>query len=95
MDALQAAGVPAGAVQTPQEKVDDDPQLRARGFLREADHPELGRVKFEGEPIRLSRSPWELRRPSPLLGQHSDYVYHELLGVEQSDIAKMAEEGVF
>ena len=63
--------------------------------MPEADHPELGRVKFEGEPVRLSRSPWELRRPSPLLGQHSDYVYHDLLGVEHSDIARMAEEGVF
>ena len=95
METLQAAGVPAGAVQTPQERVDDDPQLRARGFLPEADHPELGRFKFEGEPVKLSRSPWELRRPAPLLGQHSDYVYHELLGVEHSDIGKMAEEGVF
>ncbi len=95
MDALQAAGVPAGAVQTPQERADDDPQFKARGFLPEDDHPELGRAKFEGEPISLSRSPWELRSASPLLGQHADYVYHEILGVERSDIERMAEEGVF
>ena len=95
MDTLQAAGVPAGAVQTPQEKVDQDPQLRFRGFLPETDHAELGMSKFEGQPMRLSKSPWELRLPSPLLGEHSDYVYRQLLGTPQDEIARMAEEAVF
>lgn len=95
MEVLQSAGVPAGAVQTPEEKVDQDPQLRARDFLAETDHPELGRSKYEGQPMRLSRSPWELRRSSPLLGEHSDYVYRELLGTPEDDITRMAEEAVF
>ncbi|MDP7532725.1 MAG: CoA transferase, partial [SAR202 cluster bacterium] len=92
MEQLQAAGVIAGAVQTAQEKVDEDPQLRAREFLPEADHAELGMSKVEGEPMKLSRSPWELQRSSPLLGEHIDYVYRELLGVDDAKLAQLVEE---
>jgi crotonobetainyl-CoA:carnitine CoA-transferase CaiB-like acyl-CoA transferase len=92
MDTLQAARVIAGAVQTAQEKVDQDPQLTARNFLPEADHAELGMSKVEGEPIKLSRSPWELRRSSPLLGEHMDFVYRELLGVDDAKLAQLVEE---
>ena len=94
MDRLQALGVPAGAVQNPIDKVDDDPQLRHRGFLAENEHPELGKSRYESFPAKLSRSPWELRRPSPLLGEHTDYIYHELLGVTDDEFAVMVEEGV-
>ncbi len=94
MRKLQAAGVPSGAVQTPQEKVEEDPQLAHRGFLPEIGHAELGVAKFEGEPMRLSRSPWELRRASPLMGEHSQEIFGDLLGVSQEDIADMMVEGV-
>ena len=95
MHTLQAAGIAAGAVQTPKEKVDEDPQLRHRDFIREAAHAEMGNTRFEGQPMNLSKSPWELRRPSPLLGEHADYVYHQLLGTPDEEIARMAEEAVF
>ena len=90
---LQAAGVTAGAVQTPKEKVDEDPQLRHRGFLPETEHAELGVSKYEGEPMRLSRSPWELRRASPLFGEHTQQVYGELLGVSEERLTDMMVEG--
>ena len=90
---LQAAGVTAGAVQTPQEKVDEDPQLKHRGFLPETEHAELGVSKYEGQPMRLSRSPWELRRASPLFGEHTQQVYGELLGVSEERLTDMMVEG--
>ena len=70
---LQSAGVIAGAVQSPKIKVDEDPQLKHRNFLPEIEHAELGKAKFEAEPMRLSRSPWELRRASPLMGKSTLY----------------------
>lgn len=91
---LQAAGVIAGAVQSPKVKVDEDPQLKHRNFLPEVEHAELGKAKFEAEPMRLSRSPWELRRASPLLSEHSDYVFSEILGLESEEIAALMVEGV-
>ncbi len=94
MHKLQAAGVIAGAVQSPKVKVDEDPQLRHRDFLPETDHAELGKAKFEAQPMRLSRSPWELRRASPLLSEHSDYVFGEILGLGSEEIANLTVEGV-
>ena len=93
MHKLQAAGVIAGAVQSPKVKVDDDPQLRHRNFLPEIEHAELGKAKFEAEPMRLSRSPWELRRPSPLLGEHSEYVFTQILGLPEQDMIDLMVEG--
>ena len=78
-------------MQDSRDKVENDPQLQARDFLQEIDHPELGRNQIEGVPLKLSRSPWELRRPSPLLGEHREYVYREVLGIGE---AELAEEGV-
>ena len=91
---LQSAGVIAGAVQSPKIKVDEDPQLKHRNFLPEIEHSELGNAKFEAEPMRLSRSPWELRRASPLMGEHSDYVFGEVLGLDSEEIAELMVEGV-
>jgi crotonobetainyl-CoA:carnitine CoA-transferase CaiB-like acyl-CoA transferase len=81
MFALQAAGVPAGVVQHAGDKQERDPQLRARGFYPEADHPEIGRHAFEGMPVTASRTPWRLRTAAPLLGEHTEAVYRDLLGL--------------
>ncbi len=91
---LQIVGVPAGAVQTPKEKVDDDPQLAHRRFFPEADHPELNRNKFQGEPLHLSRSPWQLQRGAPLFGEHSEMVFKELLGIGEEEMIDLMVEGV-
>ena len=44
--------------------------------------------------MRLSRSPWELRRASPLMGEHSDYVFGEILGLDSEEIGELMVEGV-
>lgn len=95
MEKLQAVGIAAGAVQTPKEKIEEDPQLRFRNFLPEISHDELGKAKFEGQPVKLSKSPWKLRMPSPLLGEHSDYVYRQLLGTPEEKLIRLADEAVF
>ena len=92
---LQAVGVPAGMVQNARDRVEDDPQLRDRGFYQELDHAELGRKKFEAPPVRLSTTPGSLRHASPLLGEHSHYVLHDILGLPDAEIAELAEEAVF
>ena len=60
----QAAGIAAGAVQDAADRLERDPQLRARRFYPETEHGELGRHRYEGVPIQASRSSWELRRPA-------------------------------
>jgi len=73
---LNAAGVPAGPV-LDLDQVFHDPQVLAREMLLEMSHPELGRFKTTGLPVKLRRSPGAVRRPPPLHGQHTDEVLRE------------------
>jgi benzylsuccinate CoA-transferase BbsF subunit len=89
---LQAEGVPAGVVQTARDKQERDPQLHARGFYATAGHPLLGEHEFEGIPARFSRSRWRVERGAPVLGEHKQAVYGNLLGRSDADLASLAEE---
>ena len=51
-----------------------DPVFRERGFFLEVERPHLGRVTMPGRPFLMSETPWTLRRPAPLLGEHTDEV---------------------
>ena len=53
----------------------------------------MGSKGFEGEPIHLSRSPWELKRAAPQLGEHDYFVFSEILGVDEEEIAQLMAEG--
>jgi benzylsuccinate CoA-transferase BbsF subunit len=85
MTTLQAAGVAAGVVQNARDLF-ADPQLAARGHYRTLDHSEAGRTRYDGPPFVLSECPIELR-PAPLLGEHNDYVFHDLLGLGEDEIS--------
>ncbi|RMI42854.1 CaiB/BaiF CoA transferase family protein [Streptomyces triticirhizae] len=80
VDALLAAGVPAGPIQDYAQVLDHDPQVAARELVREVDHPVAGRVKVLAPPLRLSASPAAIRRHPPLIGEHTDEVLAELAG---------------
>jgi crotonobetainyl-CoA:carnitine CoA-transferase CaiB-like acyl-CoA transferase len=91
---LQGAGVPASAVQTPEQRIDHDPNTSAWGLWPEVEHREMGRVRVDGLPVHLSETDWRIRRGAPCLGQHNEYVFGELLGLSATDIARLHEEGV-
>ncbi len=83
MQILQAAGVAAAAVQNPRDLTDEDPQIAYRGTFFELDHPVIGPALFEGSPMRLSRTDADLWRSAPLLGEDNDYVFGEILGLDE------------
>ena len=87
--------MPAGVVQNIADRMEHDPQLQYRGFYPIADHPQLGPHRFEGVPVQMSRSRWEVRRGAPEMGEHQDYVFRELLGLSDDEIAELALEAVF
>jgi len=74
--ALDAAGIPAGPVNRIGEML-ADPHVQAREMVIETEHPVAGRTRALGVPIKLSRTPGSVRRPAPLLGQHSREVLRE------------------
>jgi len=92
VEALTAAGVPCGLLQT-YDQVFEDPHLRARGFFQDAPHKKLGPVKQLGSPMRLSDTPTQMARAGPLLGEHSTEVLREL-GYSQQEIRQLHGAGV-
>ncbi|HEY7493027.1 MAG TPA: CoA transferase [Candidatus Tectomicrobia bacterium] len=93
MELLQQAGVPAGVVQNGTD-LHRDPQLQHRGFFVELEHPRMGRVRYDGHQFHLSESPGALWSPAPLLGQHTDDVLRDILGLTPSAITQLRQHGV-
>ncbi len=90
---LEAVGVPCGPINALDE-VFAEPQVRARGMRFELDHPLAGRVPMVASPMRFSDTPIEYHAPPPLLGEHTDEVLGELLGLDAGEIARLRDGGV-
>jgi benzylsuccinate CoA-transferase BbsF subunit len=91
---LQAKGVSAGVVQSAREILDYDEHVKARGYYVYLDHPETGRAAYDGPPAVLSKTPGRLRAPAPLLGEHTERVCKEILGLSDEEMADLLVEGV-
>ncbi len=91
---LQQAGVGAGTVANAKD-IDEDPQMNYYNFYRELDHPYMGRLRYyHPAPIKLSEAETAVDRPV-LLGEHTDYICREILGMSQSEIDRLREKGAF
>jgi len=90
---LQASGVAAAAVRAPGE-VFADAHLEDRKFYETIEHPVLGSGLFPGFTARLSSTPGQIQRPAPMLGEHNDYVFGELLGLSSDELGRLTEEGI-
>jgi len=77
------------------EDLFNDPHCREREYLVTVQHPEVGQLYALAPPWKFSVTPTRVTRPAPVLGEHNDYVFGELLGMSQDDIAILANEGVF
>ena len=98
MHLLQAAGVPAGAVQDAADRLERDPQLAARGHFTSLGNAEVSPLPLEGVPFRMSATPPHtgglLHRGPPLIGEDTAAVLAELLGMTADDVDLLASEGV-
>ena len=93
LEALEANRIPAGAIYTPQQTLDDR-HVREAGFFRAMDYPGVPKsVPVLQEPVRLSRTPLTIRRRAPKLGEHTDQILQEL-GYSPADIEKLRTDRV-
>jgi len=94
MAVLTEAHVPCAPVRTTAEVI-DDPHLRERGLWVDVEHPRRGKTRVPLSPIRLHGSaPVGIDRPAPLLGQDTDRVLSELLGLGADELARLHATGV-
>jgi formyl-CoA transferase len=84
MDLLQGAGVPAGAVFSTKDLCADDDLLKS-GMFANIEHATRGKLRIPGWAVRMSDSPVHVR-PSPLLGEHTEAVLSEWLGLSKQEI---------
>jgi crotonobetainyl-CoA:carnitine CoA-transferase CaiB-like acyl-CoA transferase len=89
---LVEAGIPMGAINSVDQLM-DHPQVVARDSMVEVQHPRAGSVRMVGVPVRLSKTPGGIRRPSPSLGEHSEQVLKEVLNLSDERIRALVEEG--
>lgn len=90
---LQRQGIAAGPVLTSADLL-ADPHLAARGFFVEWERPYVGRHRYPGMVARLSRTPGEVRKATPCLGEDNDYVFRRLLSLTDAEIASLETEEI-
>jgi crotonobetainyl-CoA:carnitine CoA-transferase CaiB-like acyl-CoA transferase len=93
VEKLKAAGVPCGKINTVAGAL-ADPHTEARKMIETVEHPTIGALKMLGIPFKFSDTECSVRLPPPTLGQHTDEVLEQELGLDAQSIAKLRAEKV-
>jgi crotonobetainyl-CoA:carnitine CoA-transferase CaiB-like acyl-CoA transferase len=93
MEALQAAGIVAAAVNNEADLL-DDPQVQATQGFAQIDRAYVGTHPYPNITVRLDGTPGEIRRAAPLFGQDNRYVLEEVLGLDEAEIEALYADGV-
>lgn len=90
---LEKAGVAGGPINTYDQTL-ADPHILARGMVQEFEHPVAGRMKTLGIPAKMSKTPGQIRKPAPLLGQNTDEILGTELGLSEEEIRQLREANI-
>lgn len=93
LEELDKEGIPCGPLNTV-DKVIEDPQIKARDMIVEAVHSVAGPVKMAGVPIKLSLTPGGIEKAAPLLGEDTEEILKEMLGLNHEQIAALKDKKV-
>ena len=91
----QSAGVRALPLQSAEDRVERDPQLRHRQMYMPIEHPALGNRQVQNAPFKLSLTPAFNHLPSPLIGQHTREIVEGLLGYTLGELRRGFADGTF
>lgn len=90
---LEKANVPCGPINNFKEVFENE-QVIHRGVQIEAPHPTVGSMKLVASPMRLSKTPTEVRMAPPTLGQHTEEILHERLKLDNKTIEVLRSKGI-
>ena len=93
MATLQAAGISAGIVESA-EDLFNDPQLKHRRHYRILEHKAIGPHAYNSPAYHFSKTPCDIKKAAPCLGEDTEWIYKEILGQTDDDIADLIVEGV-
>ncbi len=91
--AIQAAGLPAGPVRTVSEAL-ESPEVAAAGLVQTLAHPIAGNVRLLRSPLNLANTAPREDTPPPTLGQHTNAVLSDLIGLDDDDLARLRAAGI-
>jgi benzylsuccinate CoA-transferase BbsF subunit len=91
---MQQFGVPCGIVRSP-EDLQKDPQMRHRKHYWTLKHPVMGERTYDSPAFKLSKTPAELTKAAPLLGEDNEYVFRDLIGLSEDEFVELLSEGAF
>ena len=91
-EAAQEQGILSSPVYSTEDLL-TDPHYKERQFFIKMDHPEAGEFIYPGAPFKMSETPWQVKSPAPLLGQHNDEILDHL-GYDREQIEKLRQQGV-
>ncbi len=94
MKSLQNRGVPAAAVQRPEDRIEHDPNTAAWGLFPTVEHKAIGRIRVDGTAVKMSETPAVIERGAPTLGQHNEEVFGDILGMHPDSVRALSESGV-
>jgi len=92
---LQSKLIPSGVASNIAELVETDPQLNHRNHWIKLNHTEMGKTIYNAPPIRLSRTNLNMENSAPLLGEHTDEICMNLLGMSKREVQFLREQDIF
>lgn len=93
IEEMERAGIPCGPVNNIAQAA-VDPQIKARDMIIEVEHPEAGKFRIVNTPFKFSRTPYKVTRASPDLGEHTQDILSQLLGMGHQEIKSLKDSGV-
>lgn len=90
---LEGSGMPYAAINDVKDTLEHE-HVQARGMVTSVHHPVCGEVKLVSPPVKYSESVTGVRTPPPTLGQHTDHVLAEVLGMKADEVEKLKSQGV-
>jgi len=90
---MEEFGIPSGKIYTTPDMLEDE-HFKAREAIATTLHPQFGELKMQNVAPKLSKTPGNIRRPGPELGQHNDEIFSSVLNMPAERIAALTEQGI-
>ncbi len=94
VDVILAAGVPAAPIMGLKEVTENEHIAHVREMFVDCEHPVIGKMRVNGNPVKLMETKAEVKTPAPLLGAHNEEIYGAMLGMDSDELKDLKERGI-